>query len=426
MSPFKRALTPLFACLVLGPLSGPTWAADPFYLGLLREGRLAYDRQDYVTAVRHLRLACFGFLEEPDLLAEGLLRLGVAQGRARDEPGFRQTFRRVLEVEERFGAYRRAEVPEELRRDFEDVLLRWIPDDSLAGSPFEPLLARQQMEALQALPPPRRQRELEARISQEPRNPAWHLLLAELHFAQKRLESTLRAAEEVLSLDPESEVALCLRGASRVESGLCTDAARDDLVRCPQTTSNARYAAALLSCHVEREEWWQANEALLALPEEIRRRGSLARLARRVERIRSTRPELVTPPQAPEGLPLEAQRKLSQARALLVKAQDMADLEAADALAKPVADAHSQFQEAQLLVAEIAYRASRWSDAVAYFQRAGEPTDDQPHLLFYLAVSLYESGDGEAAARILKRCLPSLQRSAYLNSYVEKILGSSS
>ena len=44
------------------------------------------------------------------------------------------------------------------------------------------------------------------------------------------------------------------------------------------------------------------------------------------------------------------------------------------------------------------------------FRRGGMPGDDHPELLFYLAVSLYESGDPTAAAAALKRSLPNLQR----------------
>jgi hypothetical protein len=40
-----------------------------------------------------------------------------------------------------------------------------------------------------------------------------------------------------------------------------------------------------------------------------------------------------------------------------------------------------------------------------------------------MAVSLFESGDAAGAAAILKRSLPNLQRSAYVDAYARKILG---
>ena len=63
-------------------------AADPFHQRLMRQGTDAYNRRDFGTAVRQLRLACFGFLDEPDLLAEGLTRLAVAQAGNGDGAGF--------------------------------------------------------------------------------------------------------------------------------------------------------------------------------------------------------------------------------------------------------------------------------------------------------------------------------------------------
>ncbi|MCU0294402.1 MAG: hypothetical protein MUF10_20840, partial [Thermoanaerobaculaceae bacterium] len=97
-------------CRVLGTLAllllaGPLLAADSFYMGLLRRGSDAYNRRDYPEAVRLLRVACFGFLEEPELLADGLTRLALAQLEVGDEEAFRESFQRIQEIEARFGAY---------------------------------------------------------------------------------------------------------------------------------------------------------------------------------------------------------------------------------------------------------------------------------------------------------------------------------
>jgi len=72
---------------------------------------------------------------------------------------------------------------------------------------------------------------------------------------------------------------------------------------------------------------------------------------------------------------------------------------------------------------EAAYRNARWQDAVAYFRRAGDPGDSRPELLFYMAVAYYESGDRASAATVLRRSLPNLKRSEFVDSYTKKILG---
>jgi predicted Zn-dependent protease len=90
--------------------------------------------------------------------------------------------------------------------------------------------------------------------------------------------------------------------------------------------------------------------------------------------------------------------------------------------AQEVADAHPDAVAAQRLAGEAAYRVSRWSDAAAYLQRGEGLPDSEPELLFYLAVSLYESGDAPGAAAALRRALPNLQRSPYVDAYARKIL----
>lgn len=139
----KLALPGLLALLALPGAAPPLRAADPFYTGLLRDATYAYDRGDAATAVRHLRLACFGLLEEPDPLADCLVRLALAQDQSGNADGFRDTFRRIVEIEERFGAYRRAQLPAELRAAFEQRTAALIPAATLASVPtFQGLAAR--------------------------------------------------------------------------------------------------------------------------------------------------------------------------------------------------------------------------------------------------------------------------------------------
>ncbi|HEX6203036.1 MAG TPA: hypothetical protein VF100_08550, partial [Thermoanaerobaculia bacterium] len=127
-------------------------------------------------------------------------------------------------------------------------------------------------------------------------------------------------------------------------------------------------------------------------------------------------------PAAPAALPAADRQRLDRARALMGEARRAGELDEAFELARAVAEAHPASIEAQHLAAEIAYRASRWQDAVTYFRRGGEPVA-APALQFYLAVALWESGEGDEAARVLERALPYLPRSAFVDGYVERILG---
>ncbi|HEX2164901.1 MAG TPA: hypothetical protein VHM02_13220, partial [Thermoanaerobaculia bacterium] len=129
------------------------------------------------------------------------------------------------------------------------------------------------------------------------------------------------------------------------------------------------------------------------------------------------------PPAAPAAtLPADDRRRLDQARELMAAARRAADLDEPLTLARSVADAHPRSAEAQHLAAEIAYRASRWPLAVAYFRRGGEPVES-PERMFYLAVALWEAGDRGEAARVLEATLPRLARTPFVDRYVDTILG---
>jgi hypothetical protein len=98
-------------------------------------------------------------------------------------------------------------------------------------------------------------------------------------------------------------------------------------------------------------------------------------------------------------------------------------LEEAFRISREVADAHADLKESHHLAAEAAYRLRRWREALQYFRSGGDPGEGQPDRLFYMAVTLYESGDAAGAATAMKRALPNLQRTSYVDSYSQKILG---
>lgn len=299
--------TQLFLALGLALLCGARAlpAADPFYMNLLRDGGHAYDRKDYLAAIRDLRLACFGMLDEPKLLADCLSRLALAQDRGGDIEGFRETFRRLAEVEERFGAYTQAGLPADLRAALEQRLAALIPAATLDTVPaFRGLASRRAA----AVPP----------------------------------GQTGKGAPPPAGPEPE----------------------RNAMV--PAAASSPQPAATVSDAE---------------------------------------------------------HQKIAEARRLLDGEGGLRDLKRAFELAREVADAHAGFPEAQHLAAEAAYRLSRWRDAAAYFRRGGEPGADQPELLFYMAVALYESGDKSAAAAALQQSLPNLQRTPYVDAYAKKILG---
>jgi tetratricopeptide (TPR) repeat protein len=128
-------------------------------------------------------------------------------------------------------------------------------------------------------------------------------------------------------------------------------------------------------------------------------------------------------PAPPQALPEEERALLDRARELMAAARTREELEEPFRLAREVADAYPASRSAQYLAAEIAYRGARWQEAVTYFRRGGDPADGNPMLLFYMAVSLYESGEREAAADALRRALPRIEQTPFVRSSRDRILG---
>jgi tetratricopeptide (TPR) repeat protein len=310
---------------VLALAAPPLFAADPFYLDLMRDGTHAFDRGDYATAARYLRLACFGMLDEPKTLGECLARQALAQDKEGNVAGFRETFGRLVEVEERFQGYSQSSLPPEIRTALAQRMAALIPAPTLAVSPQ------------------------------------------------------------------------ALRGAGRKPDAPA-------IQTTPQKTTQATRPPAAKP---------QSDP-----PQPIERSATPP----------STQPTAPPPPvpaaaPAPREPTSAEKKQLEKARKLLAETGNIRQLREAFQLAREVADAHPESRETQQLTGEAAYRISRWSEAADYLGRAGGPGDDQPELLFYLAVALYESGASQAAAAPLRRALPNLQRTPYVDGYAKKILG---
>ena len=126
--------------------------------------------------------------------------------------------------------------------------------------------------------------------------------------------------------------------------------------------------------------------------------------------------------QAGDTLSAADARELARLRELLPTVTSTAEVEHVYAAAAELAARHPADRAVQHTAAEVAYRASRWRDAVAHFQRGGDPGEEQPLLLFYFAVSLWESGDRAAAAEAMARTEGRLRRTEFVESYRRKIL----
>ena len=482
-----RVLTVAVFVALWNPTTGN--AADPFYDRLLRDGVQSYSRGDYAHAAKTLRLACFGLLDEPTVLARGLTYLALAQAENDDESAFAETFDRVLEIEDKFQAFSQLELDDDLKQAFEAHLHRQIEVNVLNRSPaFRHVARRKLEEQVHALAPAERRLELERLAAAEPENSTWDLLLAELKLASGDFEDVLTTTESVLAHAPQLARALCLRGRAEVAIGSCQQALVD-LESCHELVDRLALTEARLRCLVRLRDWQSASMLLTEVATAQQKKAPFKQLAREVRKglkvtsrlppsdeaavaqiepavipvldetppsspaeetagpsgaesadpstpvaVPNTSPDLMAaeitepktpPPTAPltddsDTWPPELKAELERNRQLLLNGS-REQLDEAFSNVSELATRYRQLTEPQHLAAEIAYRLSRWPDVITFFERGGSPNHSDR--LFYLSVALFETGDQAEARRVLRQCLPTLEMTPFVRSYVEEILG---
>lgn len=266
--------TAFFAC-------GAAQAAHPFYEDLLRRGTDDFNRRDYQKAARRLRIACFGLLDEPNVLAEALTRLALAQAGSNDRAGFADTFHRIADIEEQFAAYSDGSIPAETRAAFESVATRLLPAATLAASPVFSRLLPQPAELVNQFPPAKRRKELEKRVNQEPNDIRWRMALAELHLQEGRIDEAWAQADAVLTLAPGNTSARRLRGRVLAAQEKWAAAAQE-LSAAGISPGDAEAVEALLLSLIRLQRWEEAAAVVKELPAALLSRPGVEKLANAV------------------------------------------------------------------------------------------------------------------------------------------------
>ncbi len=109
--------------------------ADEFAQGRLASGIDAFRAKRYTEASDQFRIACFGLLDQPVLLTEGLARLALSQEASGRKADVEKTLNRFLEVERLFGVYARNHLDDAARAEFQALLLSRVPAEAVAAVP---------------------------------------------------------------------------------------------------------------------------------------------------------------------------------------------------------------------------------------------------------------------------------------------------
>jgi tetratricopeptide (TPR) repeat protein len=477
-----RLPTLTLAVAVLAPLATvPLPAAvEPFYLNLYRSGIHHYDLGDAATARYELRLACFGMLDDPEQLAECLARLALAQAASEDDVGFADTFRRIADLEQRFGAWSGTALDGETRAKFDQLVLAKVPAGTLAVSPgFSGLRTANLRRELASLPPAEQRARLDQRLAASPRDLALLLVAAEVALAQGDAVAADAYLEAARSVDPRDATVRCLlarRALAAAGAGAGCAAWRADLAACPAVGQEVEATRQALVCALDGSDFALAQRIVARSTPAVRSASEIVALLARIpaaapsagdappsaaagapsparEGAATSAAPVASPPQAtlgprPEGRPVSGPAGLgvdppaspspalpTPGSAAVTPDSTLASLRQRLAAAANAADAVGLLAEAEALAssrpersdlwhfaAEIAYRGSRWTDVVRLIERGGSPAPNAAALGFYYAVALYETGQRDAAARAIERALPGLQRTPFVDGYVARIL----
>ena len=168
----KKLQLPLLLSLVVA-LSLAAAPADDFYLLRLRIGEEAVRQGKPLEAVDDLRIACFGLLEQPVLLTEGIVHLALVQAKLGRTADADATLIRFAEVERKFAALKSADLDPATRKEFVALArARLSPEVVKALGGLNPPAAAAPAEVPPPLPPAGRE-ELRAQLEKEVLGKQW-------------------------------------------------------------------------------------------------------------------------------------------------------------------------------------------------------------------------------------------------------------
>jgi len=120
----RRILWSALLCSAFGSAAGALAQSGGFSEERLRAGIEAVKSSRSLQAVDEFRIAAFGFLDRPPLLAESVVRLALLQESLGRQDDVARTLARFAEIESRVGGFAQARLEEPTRRVFRELAAR--------------------------------------------------------------------------------------------------------------------------------------------------------------------------------------------------------------------------------------------------------------------------------------------------------------
>ena len=379
MRNFARSMI-VAACLLMAPL--PLAAATPgeFYSGLLRRGVASFDAGRYEEASRLLRIAAFGTVDSIPQYETAQAYLALAFDRLGQADRAREAARRVLVAERVENRYAALPLPTSIRTAFEALAARLLTPTELANLQRPPTSGRAttttQNPPAAVVPPPQKApaqvREVETTV----------IPASEIQPAPAPPAAAPRTTTTVVTPPPPA----------KQDPPAATSVASQQPVRTPPQN-----------------------------PAPVQTTAPPATQTTTPPAARPPAPKPAPVPAAvPQPRPIDVTERLASADAALSTAR----LTEARAIYRELAASSGVPRDALIRVAEGAYRARDFQTALAAFERIGALRSSEEPYRYYIAVSLYETGQYARARQELAAALPFIRITPDVERYRLKIEGS--
>lgn len=414
----------LASVLVLCSLA-PSAIGDDFYEQQFRAGKADFQSGRNVEAADEFRIAAFGFLDRPQLLAEALVRLALVQNALGRASELSRTLDRFVDLEQRFAPYGRLQIEPAAQSRFEEILMRIVPQTTLASIPGLARLGNSETQRIAGLPPEQRIAAYEANARREPKNIDWPLALAREAAARDATADVIRWAGRAMEIDPANKEARLLSIHARTGRGECREALallRD--LSPAEVQQRPEIAADQFVCLVAGSRWPEAQAILPRIPEHLRNRPDVARAIQTLAgaaSMRTTQPSGNAKPTAP--VPTAQADDLVELSRRLLQAGRYQD--AVQRLESAV-QTEPKNREYRLALLEAAVLAKDFRTAASQLPAVGPLNAGEELYMFYASVAMYETGRRDEAKPLMERARPRMEPSPIVDYYMKAVLGGKS
>jgi len=396
---WRGAVAVLISVLVAAAASA---APNDFYTGLLKRGIAHVQSGTYDAAMKELRVAAFGLVDDVDQFEIAQVYLTIAAQKLNKEPDARHAAQRVLAAERIEPHYANLPLPADVRAQFEKIVTTILTSDQIAvlharppapisPQPVAPIVPAPQPRPVPPPPAPQPQ--------PQPRSPA---------------PITPQPVAPIVvppTPQPQTGKPIIAHPAPRVPIELPPAAPRGEVEppSVPTGPKITKPAPAPVPVPVPRAPQPAPPPPATATADPVAADRALEERLRTIEQ-RETRPALSA---------AELSRRLSAADAALAKD----DLSGARTIYRALVQTAGIDHNTAIRIAEGSYRARDFATTALAFERAGGLRRGEEPYHYYLAVALFETGKYRAAKRELDAALPYIEVTPDVAGYRTKING---